>query len=88
MGTHYSQSLSSEANSALWLEEKENSNALFRETRALGLRSIISQGWGNLRPIDTMSDCLAVDDLSHEKLFPRVERRTVVIGRKGSIRDS
>ena len=40
--------------------------------RALGVRAIISQGWGNLRPIDTGSDCLAVDDLSHEKLFPRV----------------
>jgi vancomycin aglycone glucosyltransferase len=166
MGAHYPQSLSSEANSALWLEEEENWNALFRETlneerfklglepvanvkhhifterpwlasdrwlapagsstqfnitqtgawllsdqrplpdhvedflssgeppvyfgfgsmrgtegasrccieaaRALGLRSIISQGWGNLRPIDTMSDCLAVDDLSHEQLFRRV----------------
>ena len=166
MRTHYSPSLSSEANSALWLEEEEQWNALFRETlnderlklglepvenvqhhvftelpwlasdqwlapagspthlhitqtgawllndprplpdhaekfltggeppvyfglgsmrgtegasrvfveaaRSLGLRSIISGGWGNLRPIDTNSDCLAVDDLSHERLFPRV----------------
>jgi vancomycin aglycone glucosyltransferase len=40
----------------------EGASRSFTEAaRALGLRSIISQGWGNLRPIDTMSDCLAVD---------------------------
>jgi vancomycin aglycone glucosyltransferase len=49
-----------------------NSRILIEAARALGLRSIVSQGWGNLRPIDEGSDCLSVDDLSHETLFPRV----------------
>jgi vancomycin aglycone glucosyltransferase len=49
-----------------------NSRVLIEAARALGLRSIISQGWGNLGPIDDGNDCLMVDDLSHEKLFARV----------------
>lgn len=49
-----------------------NSRAIIESARALGLRSIVSQGWGNLAPIDEGSDCLCVDDLSHEQLFPRV----------------
>jgi vancomycin aglycone glucosyltransferase len=49
-----------------------NSRVLVEAARALGLRSIISQGWGNLGPIDGGDDCLSVDDLSHEKLFARV----------------
>ena len=48
------------------------SRVLIEAARALGLRSIISQGWGNLAPIDDGSDYLSIDDLSHENLFPRV----------------
>jgi hypothetical protein len=36
------------------------------------LNAGISQGWRNLRRIDTGSDCLLVDDVAHEKLFSRV----------------
>ena len=49
-----------------------NSQVLIEAARALGLRSIIAQGWGNLGPIDEGSDCLSVDDVSHEVLLPRV----------------
>jgi vancomycin aglycone glucosyltransferase len=49
-----------------------NSQALIEAARALGLRSIISRGWGSLGTIDGGSDCLAIDDLSHQMLFPRV----------------
>jgi vancomycin aglycone glucosyltransferase len=49
-----------------------SSRILIEAARALGLRSIVSQGWGNLSPIDDASDCLSVDDLPHESLFPRV----------------
>ena len=51
---------------------EETSRILVQSARSLGMRSIISQGWGNLRPIDAGSDCLLVDDVPHEKLFPRV----------------
>ena len=51
---------------------EETSRTLVDSTRALGQRLIISQGWGNLGPIDAGSDCLLVDDVAHEKLFPRV----------------
>lgn len=40
--------------------------------RSLGLRSILSQGWANLTPIDLGNDCLSIGDVNHEKLFPRV----------------
>lgn len=48
------------------------SRVLIEAARALGLRSIISAGWTNLRPVDGGTDCLAVGDIAHEKLFPRV----------------
>jgi vancomycin aglycone glucosyltransferase len=40
--------------------------------RALGRRAIVSQGWAGLEVTDTGTDCIAVGDVSHEKLFPRV----------------
>jgi vancomycin aglycone glucosyltransferase len=51
---------------------EDASRRLIEAVRALGLRSIISRGWGNLKPIDADTDCLAVGDVSHERLFPRV----------------
>ena len=48
------------------------SRVLVESARTLGMRSIISRGWANLRSIDDGSDCLLVDDVAHEKLFPRV----------------
>lgn len=48
------------------------SRVLIEAARALGLRSIISGGWANLRSVDSGSDCVSVGDIAHEKLFPRV----------------
>jgi vancomycin aglycone glucosyltransferase len=45
---------------------------LIEAARALGLRSILSQGWANLTPSDMGKDCLSIGDVNHEKLFPRV----------------
>jgi vancomycin aglycone glucosyltransferase len=51
---------------------ERGSQMLVEAARALGLRSILSQGWGNLLPIDAGTDCLSIGDVSHERLFPRV----------------
>jgi vancomycin aglycone glucosyltransferase len=51
---------------------EQTSSVLIEAARTLGLRSIISQGWGNLMPIDSGIDCLAIDEVAHDKLFPRV----------------
>lgn len=51
---------------------QDTSRVLVESARALGMRSIISQGWGDLHQIDTGSDCLLIDDVAHEKLFLRV----------------
>ncbi len=45
---------------------------LIEAARALGLRSIISQGWANLSPRVAGTDCISIGDVNHEKLFPRV----------------
>lgn len=50
----------------------ETSRILVEAARSLGLRSILSQGWGDLSPIDAANDCLSIGDVSHEMLFPRV----------------
>jgi vancomycin aglycone glucosyltransferase len=48
------------------------SRRLIETARALGRRATISQGWANLDVIDTGNDCIAIGDVSHELLFPRV----------------
>lgn len=45
---------------------------LIEAARALGYRSIVSRGWGQLQPPDGGTDCIAVSDVSHERLFPRL----------------
>ncbi len=45
---------------------------LVEVARALGLRSILSQGWAGLTPSDMETDCLSISDVNHDKLFPRV----------------
>jgi len=51
---------------------EDTGRVLIEAVRGLGLRSIIAQGWANLRPADTGSDCLSVGEVAHEALFPRV----------------
>ncbi|HUI89818.1 MAG TPA: glycosyltransferase [Anaerolineales bacterium] len=48
----------------------QTSRVFIQAARALGLRSIISQGWANLELIDDAKDCIAIGDVNHEKLFP------------------
>jgi vancomycin aglycone glucosyltransferase len=40
--------------------------------RAAGRRIILSRGWADLDLIDDLRDCIAVGDVSHDVLFPRV----------------
>jgi vancomycin aglycone glucosyltransferase len=48
------------------------SRPLIAAARAVGRRILVSRGWAGLDVIDEAGDCLAVSDVSHELLFPRV----------------
>jgi len=51
----------------------EDASRIFTEmARSLGKRAIVSKGWAALQPIDDGADCLFVDDISYQKLFPQV----------------
>jgi vancomycin aglycone glucosyltransferase len=50
----------------------QTGRVLIEAARALGLRSILSQGWANLEAIDMGNDCLSIGDVNHQKLFPRL----------------
>jgi len=52
----------------------QTGRVLIEAARALGLRSILSQGWAGLTPSDPedTDDCLSIGDVNHAKLFPRV----------------
>jgi len=50
----------------------ETSRVLVEAARAVGRRAVISHGWGNLDVIDRGADCIAIGDVDHTKLFPRV----------------
>jgi vancomycin aglycone glucosyltransferase len=45
---------------------------LIAAARTVGRRIIVSRGWADLGLMDDAPDCMAVDDLSYEILFPRV----------------
>ena len=45
---------------------------LIGAARAVGRRIIVSRGWADLDLIDDAPDCMAVGDVSHDVLFPRV----------------
>jgi vancomycin aglycone glucosyltransferase len=50
----------------------DSSRQLIGAARALGRRIIVSRGWADLDVIDDAPDCIAVGDVSHDVLFPRV----------------
>jgi vancomycin aglycone glucosyltransferase len=50
----------------------QTGHRLVEAARALGLRSILSQGWAGLAPSDMGGDCLSIGDVNHAKLFPRM----------------
>ena len=45
---------------------------LIDAARAVGRRIIVSRGWADLDLVDDATDCIAVGDVSHDVLFPRV----------------
>lgn len=45
---------------------------MIEAARALGRRAIVSRGWADLSPVDDQPDCLAIGDVNHHALFPRV----------------
>ncbi len=47
-------------------------HVLIEAARALGLRSILSQGWAGLAASDTGDDVISIGDVNHQVLFPRV----------------
>jgi vancomycin aglycone glucosyltransferase len=51
---------------------KEASRTLLDAARAAGRRAILSKGWADLSLVDGATDCLAVDDVNQQALFPRV----------------
>jgi vancomycin aglycone glucosyltransferase len=46
--------------------------AVIAAARRTGRRIIVSRGWADLELIDDAPDCIAVGDVSHDVLFPRV----------------
>jgi vancomycin aglycone glucosyltransferase len=48
------------------------SRPLIGAARAIGRRILLSKGWAGLELIDDAADCLALGEVSHEVLFPRV----------------
>ncbi len=51
---------------------EQTARVLLEAARALGLRSLLLQGWAGLTPGDAGNDCLSIGDVNHDKLFPRV----------------
>ncbi|HYF61803.1 MAG TPA: nucleotide disphospho-sugar-binding domain-containing protein, partial [Herpetosiphonaceae bacterium] len=50
----------------------ETSQTLIAAARALGRRAILLRGWGQLGAVDGDDDVIAIGDVSHERLLPRV----------------
>lgn len=48
------------------------SRSVVEAVRAQGQRAVLYRGWADLKPIDDRDDCLAVGELNHRALFPRV----------------
>jgi len=51
---------------------EQTGRLLIDAARAAGLRSVISQGWGNLSLVDAGADCISTGDVNHEQLLARV----------------
>ncbi len=51
---------------------EQTARVLVEAARALGMRSILSQGWAGLTLVDTGDDSLSIGDVNHGALFPRV----------------
>ena len=51
---------------------EQTGRVLIEAARALGLCSILSQGWAGLTASDMGNDCLSIGEVNYEKLFLRV----------------
>ena len=51
---------------------RESTRRLIGAARAVGRKIIVSRGWADLELVDDAADCIAVDDVSYDVLFPRV----------------
>lgn len=49
-----------------------SSRTLIDAARAAGRRAILAQGWADLELVDGAPDCIAIGDVNHQALFPRV----------------
>lgn len=52
--------------------QQDVSAPVIAAVRSLGRRILVSHGWAGLDRIDDGADCMAVGDVSHEMLFPRI----------------
>jgi len=51
---------------------RDSTRRLIGAARAVGRRVVVSRGWADLDLVDDAADCMAVGDVSHDVLFPRV----------------
>lgn len=51
---------------------EETSRTLVDAARAAGRRVILSRGWANLNLLEDAPECIAIDEVNHQALFPRV----------------
>ncbi len=48
------------------------SRTLVEAVRAVGRRAVLSRGWAELDLVEDATDCIAVGDVNHQALFPRL----------------
>ncbi|XXT20242.1 glycosyltransferase [Sorangium sp. So ce429] len=52
--------------------DQQTGRTVIEAVRAAGRRVVLSQGWAELGRVDDAPDCIAVGDVNHQALFPRV----------------
>ncbi|WP_437507692.1 glycosyltransferase [Sorangium sp. So ce1099] len=52
--------------------DQQTGRTVIEAVRAAGRRVVLSQGWAELGRVDDVPDCIAIGDVDHQALFPRV----------------
>ncbi|HTN90396.1 MAG TPA: glycosyltransferase [Sorangium sp.] len=52
--------------------DQQTGRTVIEAVRAAGRRVVLSQGWAELGRVDDAADCIAIGDVNHQALFPRV----------------
>ncbi|WP_437756301.1 glycosyltransferase [Sorangium sp. So ce1389] len=52
--------------------DQQTGRTVIEAVRATGRRVVLSQGWAELGRVDDAPDCIAIGDVNHQALFPRV----------------